>query len=212
MATITVNKGPDYDVGAYNLRTNINKLNTYKNITIKDESNVGVVASLDSLFENMVNVVNINIQMNTSTVSGCWCMCYNCTNLKSISNFNTSNVTSVSGMFSNCVKLVSVPNFDFRKATDFDCFRGCRNLRDLPQFNLPNLYSNGLIQAFANCNNLSNASVQNIINICLNMTNVSSGYMNLNTFNWNSPFCYTNIVNTRYQNRWAELNAKGWTY
>ena len=64
---------------------------------------------------------------------------------------------------------------------------------------------------FRNCNNLSNASIQNIVNMCLN-SNVITSYKNLNNTNSYSPLYQTKFDNSYYQNRWAELDAAGWEY
>lgn len=71
---------------------------------------------------------------------------------------------------------------------------------------------NSMSYAFGYCNNLSDASIQNIINICLNSNITSATYKNLNNTNMYGPFAWTNIANTRYQNRWTELTAAGWNY
>jgi len=58
-----------------------------------------------------------------------------------------------------------------------------------------------MLYTFRLCNNLSDAAIQNIINMCLNSKITSTTYKNLSNANSSSVFYSTNIMNTRYQNR-----------
>lgn len=61
------------------------------------------------------------------------------------------------------------------------------------------------------CNNISNETIQNIINMCLN-SRINGSHKNLMVNEWYSPLYGTKFDNSYYQNRWAELGAAGWTY
>jgi surface protein len=92
----------------------------------------------------------------------------------------------------------------------FASFTNCSNLVDLPQFNTTQVAN--MTNAFSGCNKLSNASIQNIINMVLS-SNVPSNQRNLYTNNSQaSPFYNTIFNNSYYTNRFSELTAAGWTY
>ena len=86
----------------------------------------------------------------------------------------------------------------------------CYNLVDVPQWNTSNCET--LDSAFSYCNKLSNASIQNIINMCLNSNVTNTSLMNLNTLNQNSPLHGTKFNSSYYSNRLAEITAAGWSY
>ena len=112
--------------------------------------------------------------------------------------------------FIGCNSLINAPNIYFPNVVTFsNMFSNCVRLRNVPEYNASKVYNMGMM--FRYCNNLSNTSIQNIINMCLN-SNSPSGTKSLKpNYDW-GPFAQTNIVNTRYQNRWAELDAAGWSY
>lgn len=89
-------------------------------------------------------------------------------------------------------------------------FANCINIVDIPQYNSQNVYN--ISRIAHNCNKLSDASIQNIINMCLNSNVTNTTLMNMNNTNTYSPFYESNITSTRYQNRLSELSTAGWTY
>ena len=104
-----------------------------------------------------------------------------------------------------------MPNFNTSKVTNMHrTFYGCWYLRNVPEFNTSNVTN--MYQTFESCNNLSDASIQNIINMCLNSNITTSTYKNLNNANSYSPLYNTKFNNSYYSNRLSELTAAGWTY
>lgn len=104
-----------------------------------------------------------------------------------LSAWNTQNVTSMSNLFYSCENLLNI---------------------DVSNLNVVNLlYIDGM---FAYCNNLSNESIDSIINMCLNATNVVT--KNLSIESSVSPFTQTNITSDRYSSRLSDLDIFGWTY
>lgn len=205
--------------------------NNLANVPNFDTSNV---TSMGSMFENCANLKNIS-QYNTSNVTNMANMLRGCSNLTTVPNFDTSNVTNMASILRGCSKLTTVPNFNTSKVVSMGgAFFHCNNLTSIPNFNtssvtnMENMFEdcwklvtvpqlntsnvNILHQTFRNCNNLSSASIQNIINMCLNSNVSNSDYMNLHNNYGSSPFAYSNIDNSKYQNRWAELTAAGWKY
>lgn len=163
-----------------------------------------------SMFWNCFNLTSVP---NITTSNRLWYttrMFQGCTNITTLSLFDVSGVNEAGEMFDNCFNLVSVPNFNFSTLTNLQsAFYNCYNLTTVPQFYAPNLLN--IRKTFAYCNNLSNASIQNIINICLN-ANIPSANKNLMTNNSDSPFYKTNITNSSYSNRLSALSAAGWSY
>lgn len=152
------------------------------------------------MFYNCTNLTTI-VNFDTSTLKGTAAMFMN-SGLITAPNFNTSNATSMVNMFRFCTKLITGPNFDTSNVSTsgmMQMFYGCYNLVTVYQLNTSKI--TGMYQTFTSCNNLSDASIQNIINMLLN-SNITSTY-NKNIINTNSssPFYLTNIANTRYQNR-----------
>ena len=174
-----------------------------------------VVTGTDFMFMNCYKLVNINVN-NLSTNNG-ESMFKNCNRLTYVSNFsifsnNSSQYRSLNNMFMNCTNLVSLPilNVDTVTILYMDNFASnCINLINVPEIIGPHITI--MNSAFSRCNNLSNNSIQNIINMCLN-SNMSYYRKNLNIMNSYSPFYNTNITSDRYSNRLTELTEAGWTY
>ena len=98
-----------------------------------------------------------------------------------------ASITNIDSMFSGCVSLIAVPQFNTNEVTSMSSM-------------------------FADCNNLSNVSIQNIINMCLNSNITNIQYKNLSNTNIYSPFYNTKFNNSYYQNRLIELTTAGLTY
>ena len=173
-----------------------------------DTSNVTNMSNMFYMCNNLANIPNFN----TSNVTVMSNMFYDCTNLTTVPQLDTSDVTNIDGMLSGCSKLASVPNFNTSNVTSMlRMFFKCRNLTTVPQLDTSNVNDTMAYMFFA-CNNLSNESIQNIVNMCINATNIPSRCKNINNKNSYSPLYSTKFDNSYYQNRWAELDAAGWTY
>ena len=157
---------------------------------------------------NCMNLVNIdNITFENSNLQEGFC---DCQNLIQINNITLNNSTSIKAFY-NCQNLITVNNLQLLTNTVENIFLNCVNLKEvdisIPQ-NPSNIY---LFSPFTFCNNLSNNSIQNIINICLNLK-LSKDLKNLSNTNYYSPFNGTKFNNSYYQDRWTELTEAGWTY
>ena len=112
--------------------------------------------------------------------------------------------------FIGCNSLINAPNIYFPNVVTFsNMFSNCVRLRNVPEYNASKVYNMGMM--FRYCNNLSNTSIQDIINMCLN-SDIPASNKNLSTSNYSSPFYDTKFYNVYYSNRLAELNAAGWKY
>ena len=180
------------------------------NFTTSPEMILPNAVDIGAMFWNdhkLTNVGNITTSNKLQLINKMFVECHS---LKNVPLFETSGVINTHSMFDNCWNITTVPNFNFSNVTNMQStFYNAYNLVDVPQFYAPNLTS--INKAFYNCNKLSNESIQNIINICLN-SNIPSNQKNLRTGNGCSPFNTTNITNSKYSNRLTELASAGWTY
>ena len=155
---------------ANNMFQYLTALTTISDLTL---SNINIISNMFNYCGNLTSIVNLNFLMNPPSTSY-MSIFEECNNLTSITNVNIHGVTNLHLMFSDLANLKNFSIFDTSSVENFG-------------------------YAFRYCNKLSDASIQNIINMCLN-SNVT---INKNTHNANigSPFYLTNIANTRYQNR-----------
>ena len=217
---------------AINMFYYCNNLISISNININNPSGTDFIDNMFGRCLRLQTISNLKI-INVNRANS---MFVNCTNLISISDLTLSNINIVSNMFRYCSSLTTISNLNYLmnppSTSYLSIFEECNNLTSITNVNvhgvtnlqlmfadLINLENFSIFDtssvenfgyAFRYCNKLSDASIQNIINMCLN-SNVTK---NKNTHNTNigSPFYLTNIANTRYQNRWSELTAAGWTY
>lgn len=121
-----------------------------------------------------------------------------------------NNVIKANYMFYNCINLTSIPNWDATNVIYMNNMCGLDyNLTSISNLYTPNVTN--ISSAFYACNNLSNASIQNIINMCL-VSNIPASKRNLSNTNLSSPFYNTKFNNSYYSNRLSELTAAGWSY
>ena len=175
------------------------------NLSNTNNLNVQEVRNRTDLYSNLSY---LELNENVTNLSRAFASCYNIT---TVPNFNTSNVTDMSNMFNSCYNLTTVPNFNTSNVTYMtSMFLYCNSLVNVPQFNTLNVVN--MYSMFRYCNNLSDASIQNIINMCLNSNVSNSTLKNLSNANTYSPLYYTNITSSRYSNRLTELSSAGWSY
>lgn len=91
--------------------------------------------------------------------------------LTAIALLNTENVTTMKECFSGCTGLTSVPKFNTKKVTTMQkMFQNCYSLASVPLFDTSGLTGNSLFYTFSNCYNLTDASLDNILQMCINAT------------------------------------------
>ena len=96
--------------------------------------------------------------------------------LISVPLLNTSNVTNMREMFRGCRALKTVPQFDTSKVTNiYGMFYDCSLLKTLPLLDTSALNTGSSINSvFVNCLNLSDQSLDNILQMCINATSLPS--------------------------------------
>ena len=177
------------------------------NISYWNTENVNNVYQM-FLFCNHISTIN---DLNLPKVTDLKNFCGACHSLVSLNNCNFSNVQNLWQSFGQCWNLQATPDIHSDNIINMcEAFNNCISLTEVIQYNT--LKVNDMSKTFQFCNNLSNDSIQNIINMCLNSNITNTTRMNLMTTNTYSPFSNTIFDNSYYQDRWQELTDAGWTY
>lgn len=115
-------------------------------------------------------------QLDTSSAINMRAMFRGCTSLTTMPLLNTSNVTDTNQMFADCRSLTSIPLLDTSKATNVGyMFQACIKLEDVPVFDFSSAVSgNSARSIFTGCHALTNDSLNNILEICINMTSITT--------------------------------------
>lgn len=145
------------------------------------------------------NIINL-----TGAFNGCY-------SLVSVPLFNTENITNMSECFRECRALMSVPKFNTSKVTKMQMmFVNCYSLATVPLLDTSAITGNGsLTEMFANCFVLTDTSLDNILQMCINAVNYT-GTKTLSTLGIRNTTIYpTSRIEAlpHYQNF---VNA-GWT-
>ena len=142
----------------------------FKNIPNINYNNIQYCA--DWMFYSCTNITTIN-NLNLSKVNSFDYGFTNCTNLTTVSNLNLYNVSKANSIFKNCTNLTTINNFIFNKINTslYSTFQGCTNLINAPSMEINNCIN--IRDIFRNCINLVNIPIYNTskINICSNFVN-----------------------------------------
>lgn len=186
----------------------------------KDETILGVTGTYEgsseynAKFSNPTIANNVKINsllveapiLDTSIVTHFSNMFNGCSKLTTVPLYNTSNAIDMGNMFYNCSSLTSVPQFDTSNVINMaEMFYSCSALTTVPIFNTSKITTMNYMFTYAN--NLSNDSLNNILEMCANVTSAytrAKTLKELGISSNNATKC-TNLSN--YQ---AFLNA-GWT-
>lgn len=196
--------------------TKIRPENIIKGVTIlgvpgNGEFTVKVDPSIETGRTGMENYIteirNLDLtSIPTTSLSSFWSMYYN---LKKVSFKNTNRITDMSFLFHNCNELEEI---DFSKVNTSkvknmqQMFYNCISLKDVPIFNTSSVtnFSN----MFGICPLLSDESVNNILQMCINATSYA-GTKTLKYLGFNSSWCPASRIQA-LSNYQAFLNAR-WT-
>lgn len=162
-----------------------------KKITTIPLLNTSNATSMESLFNDCSLITTIP-QLDTSNATNMSYMFFYCDNLQAIPQLNTSKVTNMSSMFTGCSKLLEIPLLNTSIVTKMDSlFNACSKLLEIPQLNTINVtdmsYMFGsctllttipilntskvtnMSNMFMYCNNLNDTSLDNILQMCINV-------------------------------------------
>lgn len=93
-----------------------------------------------------------------------------CSSLKVAPLLNTSGVTTVASMFANCSSLETIPQYDTGSVKSMAyMFNGSGNLKNVPVLDTSSVTN--FQWMFRNVNSLTDESLNNILQMCINATN-----------------------------------------
>ena len=172
-----------------------------KNIPTLDTSNVTNMDRMFSSCHSLKSIPNINSSKNTSMIY----MFSHCSELIEIPALDTSNVESMNSAFIGCNSITELPQLNTGKVTDMNYMcSGCTNLVTVPVLNTSSVDTMGVV--FENCPNLSDESLNNIMQMCINATSYT-GTKTLNRIGLSETQAQTCTTLSNY----SAFTAAGWT-
>lgn len=129
----------------------------------------------------------------------------NFASLTELPTIDTSAVTNISGCCLYCTSLTEIPQYDTQNVTTFfRAFDGCTNLTTIPVLNTTKVTT--MKNCFRDCPNLSNATLNNILEMCASTKNYTANktLAEIGLSSTQATTC-TGLSN------WASAQAKGWT-
>lgn len=175
-----------------NMTAMFNHCNKITTIPLLDSSKV---TNMSSMFNGCTNLITIP-ELNTSKVTDMGYMFKGCSSLTTIPLLDMASVTIAYYMFEGCSSLAEIPKLDISNVyTLFSTFKDCTNLISIPELDTHNVtvwaetFANctsltsvpeldtskaSLRATFKNCPNLSNESLNNILQMCINSNAASA--------------------------------------
>lgn len=132
----------------------------------------------------LVHFIKQTPQLDVSNVTNLTNMFVQCYNLETVTLFDTSNATAMGSMFNMCYNLKNIPVLDTAKVT-----------------NMSNMFNN--------CRSLTDESLNNILQMCINAVKMGSGYKTLSNLGLSSTY-YPSATIQGLSNYQAFIDA-GWT-
>ena len=166
-----------------------------------DASNV---TDMSGMFSDCKSLKTIPSLKNTSKATNMGSMFSGCTSLETIPSLDTSNVTTMNNMFYNCKSLKTIPLLDITKSPNMKyVFDGCTSLETIPLLDTSN--TNNMSGIFRGCTNLSDESLNNILQMCINATKISNKTLsNLGLTSSQADKCKT-------LSNYSAFTSAGWT-
>lgn len=126
--------------------------------------------NVNSMFKNCTSLTVVGL-FDTSNVTKTTQMFQNCSSLTEIPNFDFTNVTTATQMFQGCSSLVTAPSITFTKLQNcVSMFKSCTNLENVPIYDTSKIQSFWMNDIFNNCPKLTDTSLDNILQMCINAT------------------------------------------
>lgn len=167
------------------------------NIIKKLPSGLKIGNSMDYMFYQMRTLEELPM-LDTSNVTSMKNTFSSCSKITKVPLYNTSKVTNMYQLFNSCGELTEIPLFDTGLVSDFGffvyyctglssfpqlntqsatkmnyMFGGCSKLQTIPVLNTSNVTD--LSNFVMNCTSLTLSSLNNILEMCLNATKMTSG-------------------------------------
>lgn len=142
-----------------------------KTMVIMPLIDTSITTNMQSTFASCNKLIQVPL-FNTSKVTNFISTFRECAVLTYVPNLDTSSATNMSSMFLYCYKLENAPSFNTSKVTNMQqMFSYCSILKNVP------IYDTHLVtnfnNAFQSCNTLTDTSLDNILQMCIN-SSVSS--------------------------------------
>lgn len=186
--TISADSG-NYGLGTVSVTTNVSNDEYFlENPKISQ-------ATIKSYIKEIPSDINFT---GVNSING---MFSECINLESVPSLNLLNVNDMRNAFSYCYKIASIPPMDTSKVTKFSyLFAGCSKLVTIPLLNTSNLSDGNSMQSMvSSCPLLSEESLNNILAMCINATNITSNktlkYIGLSSTQANTCTTLSNYQN-----------------
>ena len=139
-----------------------------KNLMIMPLVDTSISDNMQEMFQGCYSLSSIP-QLDTSNVKRMSGMFYNCSILKTISLWNTSKVMYMDNMFYNCSKLKTIPLLNTSNVMIMtNMFNRCSILETIPLLDTSKITR--MSNIFSGCFNLSDSSLDNILQMCINAT------------------------------------------
>lgn len=128
--------------------------------------------------------------VDTSNVTNMVSCFYGAYGLIEFPLLNTGSVTNMADCFRECRALQSIPLINTSNVTSMQrLFSNCYALTTIPLLNTSSITGNGLSGIFTNCRELTDTSLDNILQMCVNATGYT-GTKTLNTLGVSSKNIY----------------------
>lgn len=169
--TTNVNPDTGYDgLSSVAITTNVQAPSEYNAKMMKPFIGDSITSSRCKALTYLKDLGTIDMSVFTgsykSYANGFFADCYN---LKSVTLTNTSNMTYIAGMFENCWELENAPLFDTTSATNLSSmFSGCSKLKNVLVYITSSVTN--MQDMFLYCTLLTNESLNNIMQMCINTT------------------------------------------
>lgn len=129
------------------------------------------VTNAVQMFESCRSLRNIT-QSDFSKVTDATGLFRSCRSVTSFPDLNLSRATTASAAFKYCVGITTAPNITFTKLENvMEMFAECTNLENVPLYDTSRVRSFWLYNFVANCLKLTDTSLDNILQMCINATN-----------------------------------------
>lgn len=134
-----------------------------KSIDLIDTSSL---TTMRGMFKGCTGLTSVPL-FDTSAVKSMQEVFMGCSGLTEIPLFNTSSATSFTSTFQDCTSITTAPQLNTAKVTTFSLtFSGCTALTTVPV--LSTAACTNLYLTFNDCPNLTDASINNIMTMCIN--------------------------------------------
>lgn len=110
--------------------------------------------------------------VDTSNATNMFQMLYGCKNLTDVALLDTSKAENCSSLFNGCINLKTIPNINTSSANNIkQIFTGCTKLKNIPILDTSRLTGSSSLQNIvSSCPNLTDTSLDNILQMCINAT------------------------------------------